>query len=198
VRGFTDDERRRIRRGLLDAGRDLFTRYGLKKTTIADLTDEVDVAPSTFYQFFDSKEDLYASVLDDIGDEIVGPIIAQSFGATDDPEEAIRTFLRLLLDEIESNPLLEQVVVEGPEAYERGRSAERRAAEREEELAYLLPYVERWHEQGRLRGEDPTVVASVIRAAAFVTLHREDVGEDLYPATRDLLVDSVAAGLTDV
>ena len=198
MRGFTEAEREQIRRGLLDAGRELFAQYGLKKTTIADLTDEVGVAPSTFYQFFDSKEALYAAVLEDVGDDIVAPIFEQSFEATDDPEEAIRRFLRLLLDEIETNPLLKQVIVEGREAYDRGLTDEERAAEREQELASLVPFVEEWHEAGKLRGQDPTVVASVIRAAAFVTLHRDDIGDDLYPATRDLLVDSVAAGLTDV
>jgi AcrR family transcriptional regulator len=198
MRGFTEAEREQIRRGLLDAGRELFAQYGLKKTTIADLTDEVGVAPSTFYQFFDSKEALYAAVLEDVGDDIVGPIFEQSFEATDDPEEAIRRFLRLLLDEIETNPLLKQVIVEGREAYDRGLTDEERAAEREQELASLVPFVEEWHEAGKIRGQDPKVVASVIRAATFVTLHRDDIGDDLYPATRDLLIDSVAAGLTDV
>lgn len=198
MRGFTEAEREQIRRGLLDAGRELFAQYGLKKTTIADLTDEVGVAPSTFYQFFDSKEALYAAVLEDVGDDIVGPIFEQSFEATDDPEAAIRRFLRLLLDEIETNPLLKQVIVDGREAYDRGLTDEERAAEREQELASLVPYVEKWHEAGKLRGQDPTVVASVIRAATFVTLHRDDIGDDRYPATRDLLIDSVAAGLTDV
>ncbi len=198
MRGFSEGERERIRSGLLETGRELFTRYGIKKTTIAELTDPVGIAPSTFYQFFDSKEDLYAEILEEVSHEIVGPIMANSFEATDDPEEAIREFLRRLLDEMETNPLLERVVVEGTaqEHLDRGTKEEKRA-EREEELAYILPYTERWHEQGRVRGPDPKVVASVIRAMGFMTLHRDDIGADLYPATRDLMIDAIAAGLAD-
>ncbi|SFL50116.1 transcriptional regulator, TetR family [Halogranum rubrum] len=199
MRGFTDDERDRIRDGLVETGQELFTQYGLKKTTIAELTEPVGIAPSTFYQFFDSKEELYAEILERESEEIVGPIMANSFESTDDPEEAIRQFLRLLLDEIESNPLLRHVLVDGTahEYVARGTEAEKRA-EREDELAQILPYVERWQEQGKIGDTDPTVVASVIRAAVFITLHQDDIGEDLYPDTRNLLIDAVAAGLSDL
>ncbi|EJN61052.1 TetR/AcrR family transcriptional regulator [Halogranum rubrum] len=199
MRGFTDDERDRIRDGLVETGRELFTQYGLKKTTIAELTEPVGIAPSTFYQFFDSKEELYAEILERESEEIVGPIMANSFESTDDPEEAIRRFLRLLLDEIESNPLLRHVLVDGTahEYVARGTEAEKRA-EREDELAQILPYVERWQEQGKIGDTDPTVVASVIRAAVFITLHQDDIGEDLYLDTRNLMIDAVAAGLSDL
>lgn len=197
MRGFTDEERDRIRDGLVETGRELFTRYGLKKTTIAELTEPVGIAPSTFYQFFDSKEELYAEILERESEEIVGPILANSFESTDDPEEAIRQFLRLLLDEIESNPLLRHVLVDGTahEYVARGTEAEKRA-EREGELAQILPYVERWQEQGKLSDTDPKVVASVIRAAVFITLHQDDIGKDLYLDTRNLMIDAVATGLT--
>lgn len=198
MRGFSDVERDRIRDGLVETGRELFTQYGVKKTTIAELTDPVGIAPSTFYQFFDTKEDLYAEVLERESDEIVGPLIANSFESTDDPETAIRRFLRYILDEIETNPLMRQVLVDGTahEYVTRGTEEERRA-ERDEELAFILPYVERWHEQGKLGDTDPKVVASVIRAATFITLHQDDIGEDLYPDTRNRMIDAVAAGLTD-
>lgn len=198
MRGFTDDERDRIRDGLVETGRELFTQYGLKKTTIAELTDPVGIAPSTFYQFFDSKEELYAEILERESEEIVGPIMANSFESTDDPEEAIRRFLRLILDEIESNPLLRHVLVDGTahEYVARGTEAEKRA-EREGELAQILPYVEQWQEEGKLGDTDPKVVASVIRAAVFITLHQDDIGKDLYLDTRNLMIDAVATGLTD-
>ncbi len=62
MRGF-DDERERIRDSLRETGRDPFARYGLDKTTIADLTDPADIANGTFYRFYDSKEGLCFEVL---------------------------------------------------------------------------------------------------------------------------------------
>jgi AcrR family transcriptional regulator len=68
MKGFSDERRTHIRRELLEEGRKLFTRYGLRKTTMADLTGPVDIAPSTFYQFFDSKEELYIKILEREGE----------------------------------------------------------------------------------------------------------------------------------
>jgi hypothetical protein len=39
-------------------------------------------------------------------------------------------------------------------------------------------------------------VAHAIRTVTLITLHEGDVGEERYPAVRDLLVKAVAAGLT--
>jgi len=63
MKGFDDSERDRIREGLIDAGREQFSTFGIGRTRISDLTDEVGIATSTFYQFFDSKEVLYLEIL---------------------------------------------------------------------------------------------------------------------------------------
>ena len=197
MRGFSDEERARIRRGLLETGREQFARHGLRKTTIADLTDPVGIADSTFYRFFDSKEALYAEIIASLEEELAESVIEESLAATDDPREAIRRFLVAITDRIENDPLLKRVVTE--DAYDdlaALQSPEERAAEREEELAYLVPYVERWQEAGLVRGADPRVFANVLRSAIYVTLHREEIGEGIYEETLDLYFDALADGLT--
>lgn len=195
--GFSESERERIREGLVVEGRDLFERYGLRKTTIADLTDAVGIADSTFYQFFDSKEELYIEILEREGERILPRMLAP-MEAADDPETAIVDFLTTLMDEIETNPLVRRLVIE-PEELERlreYRTPEERAAERRESLSYFLPYVRDWYEAGEVTGPSPEVIASAIRSVSFLTLHRDDVGDEMYPETRDLVVRSVARGLT--
>jgi len=60
---FSDDDRDRIRAELVEAGRDLFARHGFDRTRVRDVTEAVGIGTSTFYQFFDAKEDLYLAVL---------------------------------------------------------------------------------------------------------------------------------------
>lgn len=197
MRGFSDEERDRIRRGLLETGREQFGRYGLKKTTIADLTDPVGIANSTFYRFFDSKEALYVEILQSLEEELAESVIEESLEATDDPREAIHRFLSAITETIESDPLLRRVVTD--DAYDdlaALQTPEERREEREGELAYLVPYVERWQEAGLVREADPRVFANVLRSAVYVTLHREDVGEALYDETLELYFDALADGLT--
>lgn len=195
---FSDDERERIRQRLLDAGRELFAQYGLSKTTIRDLTNEVGIASGTFYQFFDSKTALYVAVLEAEGERLVPELVAP-LETHDDPETAIVAFLTTLMDEIETNPLVRQLLVDS-EQMDRLRefqSEEERKQDREESLGYILPHVETWYEAGEVSGPDPRTIASAIRAVSLLTLHQEDIGEDLYDETRDLIIESVAAGLTD-
>ncbi|WP_439025655.1 TetR/AcrR family transcriptional regulator [Haloarchaeobius sp. DT45] len=196
--GFSEAERERIRERLVDEGRELFSRYGLKKTTIADLTEPVGIATSTFYQFFESKEDLYVEILEREGEEMLPRLLAP-FEEHDDPEAAIVGFLSRLMDEIESNPLIRRLLVEPQEMQLlRDYHTEEELREgREQSLAYFLPYVEAWYEAGAVRGPDPMVVASAIRSVSFLTLHQNDIGEDLYPETRDLVIRAVAKGLTE-
>jgi AcrR family transcriptional regulator len=195
---FSDRDRERIEEQLLTEGRALFTRYGLKKTTISDLTDAVGIADSTFYQFFDSKTDLYVAVLEREGERLVPELLAP-LEEHDDPETAIVAFLTTLMDEIETNPLIEQLVVDSDEMerFRQHHTEEERREDRKESLGYILPYVEQWYDSGAVSGPDPTTIASAIRSVSFLTLHQDDIGEELYPETRNLVIRSVAAGLTD-
>ncbi|MEZ3143853.1 TetR/AcrR family transcriptional regulator [Halobaculum sp. MBLA0143] len=195
--GFTEDERAAIRERLLAAGRERFARYGRSKTTVSELTDEAGIADGTFYRFFDSKLDLYAAVLEREGEEILPDLLAP-LEEEDDPETALAAFMRRVCGEIETNPLVERLLTDREEL-DRLRDhygPEGVAAEREQSLAYFLPYVEAWYEAEAVHGPDPETVASAVRAVTFVTLHRRDIGEELYEPTRDLLIDAVARGLT--
>jgi AcrR family transcriptional regulator len=197
--GFTDADRERIREELLAAGHELFSRHGLQKTTIVDLTAEAGIAPSTFYQFFDSKADLYVEVLEREGMRMVARVLDASFERYDDPESAISAFLNTLVDEMGSNRLVRRLLVDRDEL-DRLRDAvgeDGRVASRQESIAYILPYVEGWYDNGQVRGPDPETIASAIRAVSMLALHREDIGEGRYEATMDLVIDAVAAGLAE-
>ncbi len=196
--GFTDAERERIREQLVESGRDRFARYGLDKTTIADLVEPAGIAPSTFYQFFDSKERLYLEILEAEGEEFVERVLANSLESEDDPETAVRTFLHLLFEETESNPLFRKLLVEGErERLVRAVPDDELVAARDEEFAFYASYVERWQADGEVRDGDPEALAGAMLAPAYLALHRDELG-DYYEPVRDALIEVVAAGLTAV
>lgn len=63
-RGFTVPERERIRAQLIDEGERLFGLYGLKKTRVEELAAAAHISTGAFYQFFDSKEELFLTVVE--------------------------------------------------------------------------------------------------------------------------------------
>ncbi|WP_135826500.1 TetR/AcrR family transcriptional regulator [Halorussus ruber] len=202
--GFDDAERERIRRQLRETGRDLFARYGLDKTTIGDLTTPAGIANGTFYRFYDSKEQLYFEILREEGERIATDLLAESFERVGDgkeeldPEEAIVAFLTLLCEEIETNPLVRRLVADDDRSRLMAQfSDEELEAERAESLSYVVPYVERWQAEGRLREGDPEVLAAAMGVVKFVAYRKDDFGDDeFYRAVRDVLIEAVAAGLT--
>ena len=195
MRGFSDEERERIREDLKESGRELFAQYGLGKTTIAEITDPVGIGTSTFYQFYDSKGDLYRAILEDEEEAIAGRIMSRSFEKTDEPREAIAGFLRASFEEIETNPLVQRILAEDElDRLEAQYSHAEQRAEREQELSFIRPYVRQWQEEGRIREGDPDDIAGAVRAVTFLTLHQDDIGEN-YEAVRDLLIEVVADGL---
>jgi AcrR family transcriptional regulator len=193
---FTDAKRERVRESLRNTGRELFARHGIRKTTISELTEAVGIGHGTFYQFYDSKEELYIDILEAYTEELLPRLLSNSFEEHDDPEDAIAAFLELSLDEIESNPFFQQIIVEDDLDLLREQYSEEEA-ENTGYMKYILPYIEQWYDDGRVTGPDPETVAHAIDAMGYLTLHVEDIGEDRYPAVRDTLIAAVAVGLTD-
>ncbi|WP_181686816.1 TetR/AcrR family transcriptional regulator [Halorhabdus salina] len=192
---FTEDDRDRIREALIEAGRDRFSRYGFQKTTIGELTDDVGIAQGTFYQFFDSKAELYLAVIEREADRVFDPLVENTLGAYDDPERALEAFLREMLEAIETNDLARSLLTQSEYALLRRKlPAEAIEKRRSNSVERFLTYIVQWQEQGILPEENPETIANAIRSVAFLALHREEIGED-YEAARDVLIRSVAAGL---
>ncbi|MDR3122136.1 MAG: TetR/AcrR family transcriptional regulator [Clostridiales bacterium] len=60
---FDDETREDIRSQMLDNGFSLIKRFGLKKTTIEDVTRASGVAKGTFYNFFKTKEEFVYQIV---------------------------------------------------------------------------------------------------------------------------------------
>lgn len=192
---FDDRERARIREALIESGRERFARYGLRKTTIADLTEPVGIATGTFYRFFDSKEELFWTVLEGEREEVLDRYRA-AVEAADGPREEIVALLTVICDEIETNPLTRAMLADGEiDRLIRGLSDEELEEGHGRSVEHLLSYVESWQEAGAVIEADPEVVAGVLRAVTFVTLHRDELGPE-YPAIRETLIERLAVGLT--
>ncbi|ODR81916.1 hypothetical protein BG842_24375 [Haladaptatus sp. W1] len=195
---FSAEKRERVRESLRDTGRELFTRQGIRKTTIAELTEPADIGTGTFYQYFDSKEALYIDILEQESKEVIPRLLGKSFRTHDDPETAIAALLEQSLSEMESNPIFRRVLIEEQELTRVGEriSDEEVSEKRERAIDFFLPHIERWYNEGKVIGPDPETIAHTIRAVVRLAQQRERIGEERYPAVRETLIAAVAAGLT--
>jgi len=193
---FTDAEKNQIRQQLLDTGRELFATYGLKKTSIVDLTQPAGIAKSSFYAFFDSKEALYLELLI-MERRRMREEIAARFPTIDNARETIAHFLRVAVREIEANALTRRVIAH-PEEWQmiaRRVSPEQMEANIAESTLTALSFIREGQESGQIIAAKPEVIAGVVRAVVVLAQHKDDIGRDIFPEVQEM-IEFVAKGLT--
>ncbi|WP_454854682.1 TetR/AcrR family transcriptional regulator [Promicromonospora soli] len=199
-RGFTAQERDRISQALLAAGRDLFTRQGLRKTALEELVAPAGIVKSTFYQFFDSKEALYLQLMLDEAGQVRTQVIDRALLSTPDTREGLRRFLHATLDVLENNPLWRRLVTHPEEmtAVAARLDPERLAAMGDNNPAtVLMEFVRDRQQSGDLVEQDPAVTVGALQAVLLIPLNTQFLGDpSTYRETFGLVADAVATRLT--
>ncbi len=90
---FTDKEKEVIRKKLHKAAKECLQRYGVRKTTVDQMVEMVDISKGSFYNFYSSKEMLFFTVLEEYQMDIMNRLAEQL-----EQENQINTdrFVRLL------------------------------------------------------------------------------------------------------
>ncbi|MDI3405112.1 TetR/AcrR family transcriptional regulator [Streptomyces cavernicola] len=197
---FSAEEKARITRLLLDNGRRLFATQGLRKTSLEELVAPAGVAKSSFYAFFDSKEDLYLELMLCQSGEVKRKVIDGGLDAGTDTRDALRRFLRATLDELASSPLWSRLMTHPDEmqAVARKLDAERLAALQsgDNPVTALAGFVDARRAEGQLIDVRPELIVGVLQCVLLVPLFAERLGTpDVQARVLDLLVDIVSAGL---
>ncbi len=198
MKGFTDSERDRIRDGLITAGREQFSRFGHDRTRISDLTDAVDIATSTFYQFFDSKEALYLEVLSREQARIAAEL-EEILAAEPGLKSEVAAALEYFFNEMETNPLYYRLIVEDdikPLHHEASDSG--LEAYYDEQFRIFKPHAERWTENGAFRIDDAIELIDLFRMLAFTIVAKEtfeEIGYGGLDEAHETLVAALVDGL---
>jgi AcrR family transcriptional regulator len=194
---FTPEERRRIRDRLIESGYERFLTDGLDGTAISDLTDDAGIATGTFYSFFDSKEALFATVLQREAREVYEDLREILEAHEDDPETAIRRFLERASAAIVENPLFRKTISRDErEKLQSALPEDEITSTRSEKVSLLVPHLEAWQERGLVEAGDPEIIGLAILYVSYLPLHRDEFGDEQYPQVRSLLFHWVATSLT--
>lgn len=210
MHGFSDEERERIHEQLIETGRELLLTYGPEKTTVVDITEPVGIAKSTFYRFFDSKAELYLVILQREMEEFV-ETVQEELAGIEDPRDGLERFFWCYAAFAEENQFVRQTVIQGNyrETF-RSVDPEKREAMQEEELSEFMPIIEdlQARSDGPLAEVDPLVILGLMGGSVgLMALHRDEFeeydadegdgnGEGYYRRVQDVLISSIARGLT--
>ena len=181
---FTDEQRDAIRARLYESARRHALTTGVKKTSLDMLTADAGISKSSFYKFFDSKEQLFLSIAGEWESQILGGAQRSLQGAEGlSNKERAAAFVYAVFETIHQLGLARFL---------------------REDLQYLnsfLPEDEaRAHcltsaasifsslRQARIRFTAPDeTVLSVIQLMYLSILSIGDIGENFFPALRELV-----------
>lgn len=192
---FSEEERDRIRTQLVEEGNEQFTHFGFERTRIRDVTDAVGIGTSTFYQFYDSKEELYVEVLNR-EQEHLQERLDEAVATCESTRAEVRTVLEMLLTEVRTNPLISRLII-GDEL----RTVQQELSEEDRESAASVDdaYVDAWTEDPAFRFDDPDVVRGMLQSLVFTTRVEELAPDDQldadYEDIEDGLVETIVDGL---
>lgn len=198
MRAFTRDEKEHIRNQLLEAGRRLFGDYGFKKTSVAELTREVGISQGAFYLFFPSKEALYFAVLEREEESIKQRLLAEVDTESQQGRELVKNLLLTGLRLIGENPVIRRIYTdEDWERIMRKLPPEMVENHLKKDNELLKEVLKEWKKRGVVIQENPEVAAGALRAFFMLTLHRQEIGENIYEEVIVRMAEWIATGLAD-
>lgn len=165
--GRVERRQARTRAGLIAAAQRLFAAKGIEATTISEIAEEADIAVGSFYNYFETKDDLLAALLASALTEQLSLLQARQ-AQVEDPAEKISVAHRHLVRVATSNPNLAWLLVrfEVPHRISQATLAE---SARED--------IEAGIEAGRFALDDPEVALQASGGALLAIIHSVLLGE---------------------
>lgn len=198
MRSFTSEEREIIRNKIIDRGKECFARYGIKKTSIEDLTRDLGIAKSSFYSFFNSKEDLFLQIYTEEREALKDNLLENSFlKYRKDPDKAIKAYLHYVLDIANNHPVWRKVYIE-KEHLELtiSRSSEEKIKNiHRENVKMIIPFFEEWATAGLLIDKDARILAETTYAILSLIHLRNEIEDEDFQDIMDILIDLLAENI---
>jgi AcrR family transcriptional regulator len=192
---FSDTKKQKTRELLVSTGKEMFARYGLKKTSIEELTKATGIGQGTFYRFFTSKEALFFEVLE--REELtlreqINTILSES----EQTRMGLKRVVVLSLTLVSENALMRSLF-EGGE-YDRFLDSvpeEELASHLVEEERYMNSIIQRLQANGTFRRVKPEVVTGLLHGLFVLYLHKRQIGDAVFSEVIELLTDIVCDAL---
>ena len=191
-KAFSEQEKQFIRRQLLEKGKQLFERHGIKKTSIDEIVDAVGLSKGAFYLFYESKEDLLLAILEQLETDFRTRIFDFSIGNQSNARPRLSKLLKDALLTWDEYPLLKNLGNADYEYLARKLPPARIQAHLHRDNEFVSDFIKRIKDEGISVSASPRIVSNLMKSLFFVSLHRNELGSDTYVETMSVLADLIA------
>lgn len=195
-KGFSDKQKEKITRALIDTGKVFFSQYGIKKTSVADLTKAVGISQGSFYNFFPSKEMLFYCVVKEEELKIKAQLLENVDFTSDDVKGNLKKMMFWTLDLAENNPLIKEMMsINALDTIMDVVPKEEIDGHAKSDEDFFMDILSKWQTDKKRFNIKSEVLVGVFGVILTLPLNKKVIGEAIYNQTIELIVDSLAEGL---
>lgn len=199
-KGFSDEEKKIIRKKLLETGREFFEIYGIKKTNINEITKNVGIAKGSFYSFYDSKEALFLDVLEKVEKDLQQEMVKYLKEIKKNPKKTLKEFMKFHFSIRDDNPIIKELSNKETVTYLTRKMAGNPKLENKlSQYEYISVFIKNWQDQGYIIKEDTKILSGMLKALFTIGMeeeYRSYIGLDVYDEVIDNLIDIISDHLT--
>jgi AcrR family transcriptional regulator len=188
-KSFSDHERAIIQERLMDEAESCLSQYGIRKTTVEELTRRANIPKGTFYLFYETKELLFYDVFNRFHDEMHDRYLSEMEKMEDDIDaDKMTEFIFSMYKETKASFILNFLTSGEMELLIRKLPPELAQAHAEkdnlsvEKLLYLVPGI---------KANKVRVLSAALRAIFMAMLHEQEIGTDVFDDALKILIRGV-------
>lgn len=177
-RAFTEHEKQRIKKALLEKGKEMLELHGIRKTNVEDLTRAAGISKGAFYKFYPSKEVMFFEILEDLEKEMRKTFFSDLLVQGLSPRESFQTKMKGALTFIDENPLMGRMNSEEMHHLLRTLPKEQVEAHTQNDDLEIGALVLSWKEDGYLNDHHPETVAALLKSIFLLALQKQEIGSE--------------------
>jgi len=191
-KAFSEHEKEMIRSQMREKGKALFEKQGLKKTSVDELTEAVGISKGAFYLFYESKEELFLDILEQLEQEIQTKILEFSIKPKSNTKKNVSDLLKTFLLTRDTSPLLKNFGKAEFEYLMRKVPPEWAMKHANKDEEFIEQFIHKIKQEGIAVKASPRVASNLIKTLFFVGLYLEELGQEAYQETLDVMINMVA------
>lgn len=179
---------------IFKAGRELFLLKGFKDVNVSEITRSAGVGVGTFYNYYQSKEELFFDIYFK-ENEAAKKAIIESLDLKADPIPLATKFLLLSTETMSKNRILQ-------EWYNKDifRDLEQRYHYKYGCFLFdfYMDLLRKWKLENKIRSDiDDDHLFALMKSLIYLDTHKEGIGIEHFPKVMHLLIEFILKGLTD-
>ena len=191
-KAFSEHEKDILRAQMRQKGKRLFEKQGLKKTSVDELTQAVGVSKGAFYLLYESKEELFLEILEELEIDFRSRIFDFTVSSQEDAQKLLGKLLKSAFLTWDEYPLLKNFGMAEYEYLARKLPAKRIQAHINHDNEFVSDFIKGIKREGIAVKASPRVISNLMKSLFFVSLHRDDLDINAYAESMEILADLVA------